>query len=514
MKDNNNSRRIAKNSMMLYIRMIFTMAVSLYTSRVVLNVLGVSEYGIYNVIGGVVMMFSSINTTMATAVQRFMNFEMGRKNFSGLNDIFNTSVIIHFFIAGIVFLLLETLGVWFLNTKMNIDPSRMDAANWVLQFSILAFIVTILSVPYDAVIIANEHMQAFAVISIIEVALKLFIAFAVAWFDFDKLKLYAVLTFAVSLVLRIIYGSYSKRHFSEAKFKWEWHKDLFKEMLSFAGWNLIGVSSTLIRTQGINIVLNLFFGTLVNAAMGIANQVKTAVDQFSNNFLMALNPQITKSYASEDHEYLFKLVFNGSKYAFYLVFFLTLPILMETEYILKLWLKTVPDYTVIFVRLVLLISIIEALSKTLIQTMFATGNIRRYQIIVGSVTILNLPLAIVFLYLGFQPQITMTIGIFIAIFAQQVRLQMLKTMVDLPVQRFYSQVLLIVLGVGTLSLIAPLIVTYYMPSGLLRLVINSFVSVLSVGITVYFIGLSKYEKDFFGSKIKDILSKKLSINTK
>ena len=514
MKENNNSRRIAKNSMMLYIRMIFTMAVTLYTSRVVLNVLGVSEYGIYNVIGGVVMMFSSINTTMATAVQRFMNFEMGRKNFKGLNDIFNTSVIIHFFIAAIVFVLLETLGVWFLNAKMNIDPSRMEAANWVLQFSILAFIVTILSVPYDAVIIANEHMQAFAVISIIEVALKLFIAFSVAWFDFDKLKLYAVLTFGVSLVLRIIYGSYSKRHFAEAKFKWEWHKDLFKEMLSFAGWNLIGVSSTLIRTQGINIVLNLFFGTLVNAAMGIANQVKTAVDQFTNNFLMALNPQITKSYASEDHEYLFKLVFNGSKYAFYLVFFLTLPILMETEYILKLWLKTVPDYTVIFVRLVLITSIIEALSKTLIQTMFATGNIRRYQIIVGSVTILNLPLAILFLYLGFQPQITMTIGIFIAIFAQQVRLQMLKTMVDLPVQRFYSQVLLVVVGVGTLSLIAPLIVTYYMPSSFLRLVINCLVSVLSVFIAVYFIGLSKYEKDFFGSKIKDILSKKLSINTK
>lgn len=514
MEKSNNSKRIAKNSMMLYIRMLFTMAVSLYTSRVVLNVLGVSEYGIYNVIGGVVMMFSSINTTMATAVQRFMNFEMGRKNFSGLNDIFNTSIIIHFFIAGIVFLLLETLGVWFLNAKMNIDPSRMEAANWVLQFSILAFIVTILSVPYDAVIIANEHMQAFAIISIIEVALKLFIAFSVAWFDFDKLKLYAVLTFAVSLVLRIIYGSYSKRHFAEAKFKWEWHKDLFREMLSFAGWNLIGVSSTLIRTQGINIVLNLFFGTLVNAAMGIANQVKTAVDNFTNNFLMALNPQITKSYASKDHEYLFKLVFNGSKYAFYLVFFLTLPLLTETEYILKLWLKTVPDYTVIFVRLVLIISIIESLSKTLIQTMFATGNIRRYQIVVGSVTILNLPLAIVFLYMGFQPQITMTIGIFVALFAQQVRLQMLKTMVDLPVHYFYSKVLLVVCSVALVSLVAPLTVCYLMPGGFSRLLLNSLLSSVSILTAVWLIGLSGYERNFFSDKFKTVILKKLSTNNK
>jgi O-antigen/teichoic acid export membrane protein len=437
------------------------MAVSLYTSRVVLNVLGVSEYGIYNVVGGVVMMFSSIN-----------------------------------------------------NAEMNIDPARMDAANWVLQFSILAFIVTILSVPYDAVIIANEHMQAFAVISIIEVALKLFIAFAVAWFDFDKLKLYAVLTFAVSLALRFIYGSYSKKHFAEARFKWEWHRNLFKEMLSFAGWNLIGVTSTLIRTQGINIVLNLFFGTLVNAAMGIANQVKTAVDQFTNNFLMALNPQITKSYAAGDHEYLFKLVFNGSKYAFYLVFFLTLPLLAETEYVMKLWLKTVPEYTVAFVRLVLVTAIIESLSKTLIQTMFATGNIRRYQIIVGSVTILNLPLSIVFLYWGFGPQITMTIGIFIALFALQVRLQMLRTMVGLPVMKYYKDVILLVLTVSIVAAVIPLITHWYMNPGFLRFILNSILSIISVLCSVYFIGLSRNERNMFTDKFKTIVLKKLNINIK
>lgn len=499
--------------MMLYIRMIFTMAVALYTSRIVLNVLGVSEYGIYNVIGGVVMMFSSINTTMATAVQRFMNFEMGKKNFKGLNDIFNTSVIIHIFIAVIVFVLLETLGVWFLNTKMNIDPSRMEAANWVLQFSIFAFIVTILSVPYDAVIIANEHMQAFAIISIIEVSLKLFIAFSVSWFDFDKLKLYAVLTFAVSLILRIIYGSYSKRHFAEANFKWEWHKNLFKEMLSFAGWNLIGVSSTLIRTQGINVVLNLFFGTIVNAAMGIANQVKQAVDNFTNNFLMALNPQITKSYASKDYEYLFKLMFNGSKYAFYLVFLITVPLLLETEYILKIWLKQVPNYTVVFVRLVLVISIIESLSKTLIQTMFATGSIKKYQIIVGSVTILNLPLSVLFLYLGFEPQITMTIGICIALFALFVRLNMLKTMVNLSISKYLKEVIVTVLIVSLISLVLPFTVEYFMKSNFLRFVLVSLTSIFSVLLTIFLVGLTKYERGFISGKIKTILSNKFNIKS-
>jgi O-antigen/teichoic acid export membrane protein len=490
------------------------MAVSLYTSRVVLNVLGVSEFGIYNVVGGVVMMFSSLNTTMATAVQRFMNFEMGRKNFKGLNDIFNTSVIIHIFIAVIVFVLLETVGVWFLNTQMNIQPMRMEAANWVLQFSIFTFVVTILSVPYDAVIIANEHMQAFALISIIEVSLKLLIVFALGWFDFDKLKLYAVLTFAVSVVLRFIYSNYSKKHFAEAKFKWEWHKNLFKEMFSFAGWNMIGVSSTLIRTQGINIVLNIFFGTIVNAAMGIANQVKTAVDQFSNNFLMALNPQITKSYAAGDHVYLFKLVFNGSKYAFFLVFFLTLPIIIETEYILSLWLKTVPDYTVIFVRLVLFISIIESMSKTLIQTMFATGVIKRYQIIVGSVTIFNLPISILFLYLGFEPQITMLIGIFIALIALQVRLQMLKTMVSLPVSTYYKEVILVVFLVAIVAVVLPLIVVLNFKPDFLRFILNVLLSFISVLGSVYFIGLSRSERNVFKEKFKSIIVEKLKINIK
>lgn len=494
--------------------MLLTMGVSLYTSRVILSELGISDFGIYNVIGGVVMLFSSINTTMATAVQRFMNFEMGKKNFKRLNDIFNTSVIIHFYIAGIIFLLLETIGVWFVNFQMNIDPTKLEAANWVLQFSIFTFVVTVISVPYNAAIIANEKMKAFAFISIIDVVLKLLIAFSIGWMAFDKLKSYAVLMFLVSVILRFVYGIYARRNFEECRFKWEWDKILFKEMTAFAGWNLIGVSSTLIRTQGINIVLNIFFGTVVNAAMGIANQVKQTVDNFTNNFLTAIAPQITKSYAAKDFDYLMKLIFRGSKYSFFLILLLTLPILIETEFLLGIWLKEVPTYTVDFVRLILIIGIIESLSKTLIQTMFATGDNKKYQIIVGSVTLLNLPLSILFLYWGFNPQITLTIGIVIAVFALMVRLVMLKSMVSLNVRKFLSKVVLVVLMVSVLSAIIPYAVTFLMEQGVVRFFINGILSVILVVVSVYLVGLSTKEKTFIVEKIKEFITKKIKKTNK
>jgi O-antigen/teichoic acid export membrane protein len=490
-------------------RMLLTMGVSLYTSRIVLSELGISDYGVYNVVGGVVMLFSSLNTTMATAVQRFMNFEMGKNNSGGLHDVFNTSVIIHFFIAGIVFLLLETIGVWFLNTQMNIDPLKLEAANWVLQFSIFTFMITVVSVPYNAAIIANEKMQAFAIISIVDVLLKLLIAFSLSWIGFDKLKVYAVLMFLVAVLLRMIYGIYARRNFKECRFIWKWDRNLFREMMSFAGWNMIGVSSTMIRTQGINIVLNLFFSTVVNAAMGIANQVKQTVDNFTNNFLTALAPQITKSYASKDFDYLMKLIFRGSKYSFYLLLLITLPILIETEFLLGIWLKEVPGFTVVFVRLVLIISIIESLSKTLIQTMFATGDIKKYQIIVGSVTVLNLPLAILFLYLGFKPEITLVIGVVIAIFALFVRLKMLKSMVSLNVRKYLTKVVLVVFTVSVLAISIPLAISFFMEQGFARFLITGFSSIVFVAVSVFLVGLSVSEKDYIISKMKEFITKKI-----
>ena len=375
-----NNKRIAKNTLFLYIRMIITMGVSLYTSRIVLSTLGVEDYGVYSVVGGVVAIFSSLNSTMAGAVQRFLNFEMGKNNHARLNKVFNTSIIIHVGIAVIIFILVELIGTWFLNSKMNIPNERLVAANWVLQFSLLTFIVNIISVPYNAVIIANEKMKVFAYISIIDVTLKLIIVFMLTLFNYDKLIMYSILMFLVSVIIRLIYGIYSKQNFEECRFKWLWDTPVFKEMTSFAGWNLIGVTSTLARTQGVNIVLNLFYGTVVNAAMGIANQVRQALELFVNNFTTALKPQITKSYALGDLKYMMDLVFQGTRFAIYLLFLITFPILLETDYILNIWLKNVPAHTIIFVQLVTVIVIIETLSKTLIQTMFAYGKIRNYQI--------------------------------------------------------------------------------------------------------------------------------------
>lgn len=495
------SQRIAKNTLFLYFRMLITMLVSLYTSRIILNTLGVEDYGIYNVVGGVVMMFSIINGTMATAVQRFMNYEMGKKNEERLKTVFNISIVIHIGIALIVLILLESIGVWFLNNKMNISPKRMNAANWVLQFSTFSFVATILSVPYNAAIIANEKMKAFAFISILEVSFKLLIVFSLSWFSFDKLKLYAVLMFLLSVLLRIVYGIYAKKNFKECRFKWQWNKDIFKEMTAFAGWNMIGVSSTILRTQGVNIVLNIFYGTFVNAAMGIANQVKSAIENFTNNFIVALNPQITKSFASGDKSYLMTLVFHGSKYAFYLLLFISLPIILEAEIILKLWLKTVPEYAVIFVRLTLVVSLIESLSKTLIQAMFATGKIRDYQLMVGSITLLNLPLSLLFLYWGYPPQAVFIIAIIIAIISLFVRLTMLKTMINIQVKNFLYKVVINVIIISILSALIPTAILFSLEPGFKRLLLVTFTSILSTTLMIYIIGLTAKERNLINNKI-------------
>ncbi len=492
---------------MLYFRMILTMLVSLYTSRVVLNTLGVEDFGIYNVVGGIVMMFSIINGTMATAVQRFLNYEMGKNDEEQLRTVFNVSVVIHIGIALIVLILIESIGVWFLNNKMNISQERMNAANWVLQFSAFSFVATILSVPYNATIIANEKMKAFAFISIFEVSLKLLIVFSLNWFNFDKLKLYATLMFLLSVLLRVIYGIYAKKNFKECRFKWQWNKDIFKEMTAFAGWNMIGVSSTILRTQGVNIVLNIFYGTFVNAAMGIANQVKSAVENFTNNFIIALNPQITKSFASGNKNYFMTLVFNGSKYTFYLLLFISLPIILEADIILKLWLKIVPEYAVVFVRLILTCSLIESLSKTLIQAMFATGKIRDYQLVVGGVTLLNLPLSLLFLYWGYPPQIVFVIAIIIAIITLFIRIAMLKGMVDMQVKSFFHKVVIKTTIVLILSALIPTVMLLSLKPGFKRLLLITFTSLLSTALVIYFTGITAKERNLINNKIISIIDR-------
>ena len=346
-----NNKRIAKNTLLLYGRMLLTMAISLYTSRVILKVLGVEDFGIYNVVGGIISMFAFINGGMVAATQRYITFEIGSGNTNQLKKVFSTSLQIHAIISVIIIILGETVGLWFLLEKLVIPESRMSAAIWVYQLSIVACIVNIMSIPYNADIIAHEKMSAFAYISIVEVVLKLLIVYMLVFSPLDKLIVYAVLLLVVQIAIRLIYTTYCKKHFEETSYSKCCDKSLVKEMASFAGWSFWGSLAGILYTQGLNMMLNIFFGPVVNAARAIAVQVQSAVQQFVTNFQMAINPQITKSYAKGDLNQMHNLMFRSARFSFLLLLLITLPVLLETNFLLTVWLKTVPENTFIFTQI-------------------------------------------------------------------------------------------------------------------------------------------------------------------
>ena len=390
-----NTKRIAKNTLMLYIRMLFSMLVSLYTSRVVLNTLGVEDYGIYNVVGGFVAMFSLISNSLSASVSRFLTFELGRGDMERLKETFSTSLMIHLALAGIVFLLAESIGVWFLNTQMTIPGERLYAANWVFQASVLTFVINLLSVPFSASIVSHERMSAFAYIGILDIVLRLLIVLFIAYsgWNFDRLIIYSLLLVGVVCIMQAIYWNYCTRNFEECKFGFSFDVNYWKEMSSFAGWNFIGCTAGLLKDQGVNILLNLFIGPIINAARGIANTVNNVLASFSGNFMTALNPQITKSYAAGNYDYMYSLVERGSRFSYYILLLFALPMLFETEFVLTLWLKHYPEHTVNFVRLILIVTMCDILSNTLINLQVATGKIRNYQLTVGGMLLMNFPLS-------------------------------------------------------------------------------------------------------------------------
>lgn len=501
------NRRIAKNTMMLYFRMLLTMAVSLYTSRIVLNTLGVEDFGIFNVVGGFVTMFAFLNSAMASATQRFLAFEIGKGDKIQLRNVFSMSIIIHFLIAFIILIFAETVGLWFVNTHLNITNERMVAARWVYQFSILTLMVNMVSVPYNAMIIAHERMNVFAWVSIAEVCLKLFIVFMLQWFEFDKLKLYAILIFAVTIIIRMIYGAYCNINFKESKFRYYWDKPLFKTLASYAAWNLWGNAAGVIMGQGVNILLNIFFGPMVNAARGIAYQIKSAVNSFVQNFQIAMNPQIIKSFAADDLKYMHQLIYQGSKYSFFLLFTLTLPIFFEAEIILRLWLKNVPEYTVIFTRLVIINVLIDCISGPLMTAAQASGKIKLYQGVVGGLLIVNLPVAYLFLKFGYEPEVTLFVSIGISIIALFARLKIIAPLVDFKIWDYSKAVLLRIIAVGFIAIILPGLAYTFMQESFYRIIIIGIFSILSAGCTVYFVGLGNAEQAIILTKAKQYFPK-------
>lgn len=496
-----NNKRIAKNTLLLYFRMLFMMAVSLYTSRVVLHTLGVEDFGIYNVVGGVVAMFSVISGSLSAAISRFITYELGKGDKEKLIRIFSSSVTIQLGLGLIILLLAEAIGVWFLNTKMTIPASRMYAANWVFQLSILTFVINLISVPYNAAIIAHEKMSAFAYISILEVVAKLIIVYMLLWSPFDKLIFYAILMASVALIIRFVYGYYCKRHFEECTYHFIFDKELLKKMFSFAGWNFIGSSAGILRDQGINLLLNLFFSPVVNAARGISVQVNYAVSSFCSNFLTAVNPQIIKSYSEKDLDRSYFLVTRSARFSYLLLSILSVPIICETEYVLKLWLNTIPEHCANFVRLALILTIVESLSLPLITLQQATGKMKQYQIAIGTLHLLNFPFSYLFLRFGMKPEIVYFIAISLAIISMYARLYIQQKQLNISMLIYHREVLLQVLFNTIIMIIIIIFIKKYIINPLIGIILSFILN----GIITLFIGLKKQELQFVYNKIKTYL---------
>lgn len=504
-----NNKRIAKNTLLLYVRMLFMMAVSLYTSRVVLNALGVEDFGIYNVVGGVVTMFSVLSGSLSAAISRFITYELGKGNKERLNIIFSSSVMIQAILALSICFLAEIIGVWFLNSKMNIPEERIAAANWVMQCSILTFMINLISVPYNATIIAHERMKVFAYVSILEVVLKLVIVFLLYISMFDKLMTYSVLLVLVALIIRFVYGYYCKKHFEECDFHFVYDRKVLKDISGFAGWNFIGSSSGILRDHGGNIVINLFCGPAVNAARGIATQVHSAVYGFVTNFMIALDPQITKNYAQGNKSYLMFLLFQGSRFAYYLLLLLSLPIIFEAEFILSKWLTIVPEHTVNFVRLVLIFSLSESISRPLIAAQNATGKIRDYQIVVGGLQMLNLPIIYVLLRMGYMPESVFIVSITISQCCLAARLYMLRSSIAMSARMFLRKVYLTDVLVTVASIALPIIFIHTAKSWP-TFIINCVFVLLCTLLSIMFIGCNHSERVMFLQKAKELKHKFIS----
>lgn len=510
-----NNKRIAKNTLMLYFRTIFIMFISLYTSRVVLNVLGVENYGVYNVVGGIVAMFTLLSGSISSSISRFITFELGKGNRDKLKLIFSTSLNIQIGISLLVFLIGELIGIWFLNTQINIPEGRIEAANWVFHCSLIMFCISIIDTPFNSCIIAHERMSAFAYVSILEASLKLLICYLIIVSPFDKLISYAVMLVMVTLIISAVYIVYCTRHFDECSYKMVFDHKLFKEMSGFAGWTFLTGCCYIFNTQGVNILINIFFGVTLNAARGVATQVDAAIMQFVNNLTIAINPQITKQYAAGNINEMFSLVCRGAKFSYFLLLIFSLPVLLETDYILSIWLKVVPDHAAMFFRLSIIGSMINMLGNTGYTACMATGKVRRYVIWISIVGCLVFPLTWICFARGLAPESTYVVFIIVYILIDSVRLYIMKGLLKFPPMLFVKEVVVKILLVTMAAVAIPAHIIYYMPSSFIRLIFTVIASICMSAISIYCFGLTSNERAVIFSKliiIKNRLLMKYNFN--
>ncbi len=499
--------QIVKNTTYLYLRMVFSMFVAFYTSRVLLETLGVENYGVYNVVGGVVTFFSFLNSAMTSATQRFFSFELGRKDYKRLKQTFNATINIHIVIAFIIFFLAETIGLWFVNTKLVFEESLTTTVQYIYHFSVITFVVGIIKVPYNALIVAHEKMIAYAYLSIVEVFLKLLIVYLLIVIDFNKLILYSILYFLVTILIVFTYILYCYNSFKECKYEFYYDIKLYKTLISYSGWNLFGNVSSIAKGQGVNILLNLFFGTVLNAAYGIMVQVQMAVNLFVNNFQLAMNPQIIKTYALNKEDETINLIFKSSKYSFFLILIIILPIVFNINIILSYWLTIIPDYTRIFIVLCLINLLIDSMSGGIMTGIQATGNIKNYQIVVGILIFLNLPISYVGMKFSNMPEIFLYVSIIISIIAFVFRLFFLRRTIYFSIKNYFKQVLsknLLVLFVALIlcCLISNVELFTIEGNDFFSLIIELILMFISISLVLIYIGMNRQERDYLVGLIK------------
>lgn len=506
-QSSDSNKRIAKNTLFLYMRMFVMMLTALFTSRIVLDVLGAADYGLNNVIGGVVVLFSFLNSAQLSATQRFLNFHLGRKDYKQTNVVFCMSLNTYMLLSVLVVILGETVGLWFVNTQLKIPPERMYAAQWVYQFTLVQFVINLLRISYNASIIAYERMNFFAYVSLVEVISKLLVVYLLYITTFDKLIFYSFLYTVVPLVITIVYKLYCNRNFDTTKYKAIWDKKTFKKMFSFSGWSLFGSLANLAAQQGLNILINIFYGVTVNAAAGIANQVSNNVYGFISNFQTAFQPQIVKTYAAKEVERFHKLIFQTSKFSYFMVIVLVLPILFTIDGILEIWLTEVPEFTAIFCRLILIFFSIEAITAPLWMSIQATGKIRNYQILMASLVFLNFPIAYIVLKVGLPVYTVWIVRIIVNLVTMAARCIYMKKKLEFPLLPYLRNVMLPIVTVTIVALPIPIILHYMVSGFWANLLIVGFVTLIVTMIDVYFVGMNAHEKDI----ARNMIFKKIPI---
>lgn len=499
------NKRIAKNTLFLYLRMGFTILFNLYIVRIVWQVLGIEDYGIYNLVGGIVLMFQFLNMAMVASSQRYISYEIGTGRVERLRKVFSISVTVHYIIAVLILALAETIGVWFLNSKLNIPLDRINAANWVFQASVLAFILSVISVPYNACIVAHEHMKAYGYLGVMEVVLKLAAVSILYYIQADKLITYAFILLFVQIIIRFMYIYYCRKNFIECRYRFVKDSSLMREMFAFAGWSFLGNLGLSVREQGLNIILNIFYNVTLNAARGVALQVSNVISGFAWNFQMALNPQITKRYAMGEIDSMIDLVYRGCKFSLFLLLIITIPLWIACEQILKLWLDNITSATVIFLRLCLIMAVIDSMVGPITTALQATGHIKSFQILICSIMTLTLPASLVYMEISPSPYNVMYVSILSSIVALYVRLLLLKKEIGISLFQYVVTVILPGFFILIISFIVSFIIHNFFDKNIVSLICWSFLSCIITSTIIMLIGLNNMERKVVINIIHDKL---------